>query len=1125
MNDKEEKMKTEKILLKHKIKKKRRVKRIRKQINNFRILYSNINGIKSKIESLEDIIEEEKPTVIAVVETKLAQMGDFDIPGYKTLMMNRDENGGGLMISVKDELKNIVVECEEKNEVGEAKWILIDNGRNKIRLGLLYAPQENKTSKKQLKVMYKELQEQVERARANKQEIILLGDFNCKVGNIISGNHEEVSKGGKILLNMVEKLDLKLINSSEICNGVWTRKDGNKKSVLDYVLMEREGEKLVTMMKIDEERNCTPYRIVEGRKIYTDHNTITIDINWSMRYQPGEHKIIAINNKTNEEFRRRTENSNFTNIVTKEDGIQNKYSQWSEEILKVASEVYVKKKKKKRVDMEVKILQKKRKLIRNQIKRTKPEEEEVKINLIRRKLIDEHIVNIKKERVKQKTTKLAQQIKKENGFDGGVFWEFKRRKEGRKAEARLSVKDKRGEVVEKVEDIKEVYRSFYEDLLKEKEMTEGGEEIEEVVNKYIETMERISERQTIKAFSEVELEDVCQELNKRKAPDKQGWRYEMILNAGNDLKDSILQMINQVVMKKLVPIEWKEMIIKSISKGKGDLRTMDSRRGLFLTNIISKVVEKLFKNRNKKRIDSNLSPFQCGGVKNRGIVDNLLIVNSMIAEHKGNKKDGYLMFADLEKCFDKLWLRDCIKEVCEAGMPITEAVYLMKMNQDITAVVETPFGMTESFQVKEIVRQGTIWGPQLCGVSTDRINKMKGDDLIKTVSGVEVKSPVFVDDMNGMGDGKEIENMGRKMAVLEITKKFSFNNLCGKTEILPLTFKKRKKGNVENVPVVTVKKGQVLKTEEYKYVGDWYDGKGSNLTKIKRKMKKSNHVITEVKKVSRYEMVGEADVEVRMLLLEMIVKPTLLFNTETWIDLKQKDIKEIEKHHYQIIRKAFEQKQGTPYYGIIAETGIWPYYYTIIYKRLMLYHHLIHSDEKRIARQLVINQKERNEVNWYTGVKEWLNILKMETDVNKIIGITKSMWKKTLKIKLEEVIREVVKEKKKTMKKLRFINDFKKQEYLSKYSMAVVSKIMNIRLNMVEVAGNFKRKDEDERCRACREEKETTEHVIECEEYKKLTGHEIVVYEGCFQDMKWLKKATEVFKIIESTRNVINRCI
>ena len=198
------------------------------------------------------------------------------------------------------------------------------------------------------------------------------------------------------------------------------------------------------------------------------------------------------------------------------------------------------------------------------------------------------------------------------------------------------------------------------------------------------------------------------------------------------------------------------VIIKPISKGKGDVRLMDSKRGLFLTNILSKVIEKLFKNRNKAKIESNITPFQCGGVRNRGINDNLLIVNSAIGEFRKNKENVYLLFADLEKCFDKLWLKDCIKDVIEAGMPDEEAMYIYKMNKNVKVTVDTPVGKTEMFKVEEVVRQGTITGPQLCSVTTDKINKLEKAPELE-ICGVGIQYPLFVDDAIGIGSKKTIE--------------------------------------------------------------------------------------------------------------------------------------------------------------------------------------------------------------------------------------------------------------------------------------------------------------------------------------------------------------------------------
>ena len=64
----------------------------------------------------------------------------------------------------------------------------------------------------------------------------------------------------------------------------------------------------------------------------------------------------------------------------------------------------------------------------------------------------------------------------------------------------------------------------------------------------------------------------------------------------------------------------------------------------------------------------------------------------------------------------------------EAGMPPGEAIYLYYMNKKVNAVVDTPVGKTERFSLSEIVRQGTVSAVDMCGVSTDKINRI-GDDI------------------------------------------------------------------------------------------------------------------------------------------------------------------------------------------------------------------------------------------------------------------------------------------------------------------------------------------------------------------------------------------------------------
>ena len=105
-------------------------------------------------------------------------------------------------------------------------------------------------------------------------------------------------------------------------------------------------------------------------------------------------------------------------------------------------------------------------------------------------------------------------------------------------------------------------------------------------------------------------------LKNGKAGDCQDWSYEIIKNAGNDLDECTLVMMNCMVNKKMVPKEWRQMVIKPIDKGSGWL-DMEKKRGLFMTNILSKCMEKILFNRRSTAIEYGMTNFQCGGVKGR----------------------------------------------------------------------------------------------------------------------------------------------------------------------------------------------------------------------------------------------------------------------------------------------------------------------------------------------------------------------------------------------------------------------------------------------------------------------------------------------------------------------------
>ena len=54
---------------------------------------------------------------------------------------------------------------------------------------------------------------------------------------------------------------------------------------------------------------------------------------------------------------------------------------------------------------------------------------------------------------------------------------------------------------------------------------------------------------------------------------------------------------------------------------------------------------------------------QVAGRKARSAMDNLIIMNTIIKNQRAQKLNTYILSADAVKCFDKLWLKDCLLEM------------------------------------------------------------------------------------------------------------------------------------------------------------------------------------------------------------------------------------------------------------------------------------------------------------------------------------------------------------------------------------------------------------------------------------------------------------------------------
>merc|ERR1712074_122203 len=100
-------------------------------------------------------------------------------------------------------------------------------------------------------------------------------------------------------------------------------------------------------------------------------------------------------------------------------------------------------------------------------------------------------------------------------------------------------------------------------------------------------------------------------------------------------------------------------------------------------------------------------------------------------------------------------------------------------------------------------------------------------------------------------------------------------------------------------------------------------------------------MIRDVKMQSSEKDLGKTSTKIRIMLIESIITPTILANTETWCNITHEEERLITSLHHQVLARTLGLPRSTPYFGIIAELNITPYIDIIWIKKYLWYFKLI----------------------------------------------------------------------------------------------------------------------------------------------------------------------------------------
>ena len=367
-------------------------------------------------------------------------------------------------------------------------------------------------------------------------------------------------------------------------------------------------------------------------------------------------------------------------------------------------------------------------------------------------------------------------------------------------------------------------------------------------------------------------------------------------------------------------------------------------------------MDKIIYNDEYDTVDNNLIDCNVGSRKGRNIRDNLFVMNAIMNSSKrGTDQACDICVYDVRKCFDSLWMSECINNLFEARLDNDKLCLIYYSNINANIAIKTTSGITERFKIHKKVMQGTVWAGLMCTCTMDKLGKLAYDDkslLYNYKNKVEVPPLQMVDDViaaskcgNQVVATNAAVNMFTKLKKLELSE-----TKCSRLHI--------GRSNCDKCAHILVNKTQVKESCKEKYLGDYLTDKASPAATIVDRNSKGYGILSEITAILEDIPLGVRRFEIGMTLRQAWFLNGTLYNSEVWYAYNNNDIKMLEVLDRKILRQILGAHCKSPNEMLYLETGALPLSHVIAVRRLLYLQNILKKHLTEITRKVYIAQKE-----------------------------------------------------------------------------------------------------------------------------------------------------------------------
>ena len=877
----------------------------------------------------------------------------------------------------------------------------------------VYAP-TNCSDEEKKDRFYEELDQTIRKTPSTEQ-VILLGDFNARVG----ADHESWSKclghygtgkmndNGQRLLELCTRHDLCISNTlfdiRPHLKTSWRHPRSKLWHQLDLIITKNDNRKNVKLTRTYHSADCD-----------TDHSLVACTIRaqpkkFHRAKPPGNQRINSskvVNSKLAEDYSRKLQET-LPGIT--EGSAEEKWATLQEVIYTQAKATFGTNGGssqdwfKANEDKITPVLdQKRRALLRHKKRPTTSSKQSLMIIRKQARRTARRCAN-------DYWMKLSQEIQQaaDSGNIRGMYEGIKKAT-GPTSKKTAPLKDLQGNVItDKTKQMHRWVEHYGELYSRETKVTDAAiDAVEELPN--------MPELDTLPTMEE--LMKAINSLPARKAPGKDGISAEIIKAAKGHLAPHLLDLLQQCWKEGSVPQDMKDSVIVTLYKNKGDRSDCNNHRGISLMSIVGKCFARVVLMRLQKIAERVYPESQCGFRAKRSTTDMIFSFRQLQEKCREQHQPLYVAFIDLTKAFDLVSRDGLFKLLPKIGCPPKLLSIIRSFHDGMQGIVQYDGDYSEAFDIRSGVKQGCVLAPTLFGIffalmlkhafgsATEGIHlRTRSDGRLFNLSRLKAKSKVQWKLIRDMLFADDAALVARSQADLQVLMD-KFASACSSFGLTISIKKTEVMGqNVDSEPEIFVDNQKLVVTDNFTYLGSTMTDNLSLNKEIDRRIGRACGTFSQLKK--RVWENRKLTVKTKISVYRACVLSTLLYGSEAWAAyaVQEKRLNTFHLRHLRLIL-GIEWHHRVTNNEVLRLADMDSIFCLLKQRRLRWLGHVRRMDDGRIPKDLLYGELAVGKRSQGRPMQCFRNVCKkdlrdcmIDTQNWESLADDRDLWKRTVK--------------------------------------------------------------------------------------------------------------------------------